>query len=165
MMKNLFRLMLLVAVLATAQGLNAQSSYQSAIGLRLGYPTSVSYKFFLSDPAALELFAGFRGYSGYGWFNVGAAYQVHKPIEGVENLQWYFGGGASAFFFNYDNDFDFGDEGSVSFGLLGNLGLDYKIPSAPINLSLDWMPIFFINGYGSGFSGGYGALSVRYTLK
>ncbi len=163
-MKNLITLFALLLTLSFATSVKAQD-YQSAIGLRLGYPTSVSYKFFVSKPAAIEVFAGFRGYSGYGWFNVGAAYQVHKPIQGVEGLKWYFGGGASAFFYNYKTGFDFKNSSSVSLGILGNLGLDYKITNAPINLSLDWMPIFFIGGYTSGFGGGYGALSVRYTLR
>lgn len=145
---------------------NAQN-YTSAIGLRLGYPLSVSYKHFLSENGAVEVFGGFRSYSGYGWFNVGGLYQYHKPIPDVDGLNWYFGGGASVFFWNYDNDFVFGDEddSSLSVGLLGNVGLEYTFKEAPINVSVDWVPIFFVNGYGSGFGGGYGALAVRYVLK
>lgn len=145
---------------------NAQN-YTSAIGLRLGYPLSVSYKHFLSENGAIEVFGGFRSYSGYGWFNVGGLYQYHKPIPDVDGLNWYFGGGASVFFWNYDNDFVFGDEddSSLSVGLLGNVGLEYTFKEAPINVSVDWVPIFFVNGYGSGFGGGYGALAVRYVLK
>lgn len=156
-----------VIVLVGAHTMQAQD-YTSAIGLRLGYPLSVSYKHFLGGGSnAIEAFAGFRSYSGYGWFNIGALYQVHKPIPDVEGLSWYFGGGASVFFWNYDNGFVFGDknDSTTSIGILGNLGLDYKFVNAPINLSLDWVPAFFVNGYASGFGGGYGALSVRYVLK
>lgn len=142
-------------------------NYNSAIGLRLGVPLSISYKHFLNENGAIEVFGGFRSYSGYGWFNVGGLYQYHKPIPDLDGLSWYFGGGAAAFFWNYDNNFAFGDndDSSFSLGLLGNLGLDYKFENAPINLSVDWVPIFFVNGYGSGFGGGYGAFAVRYVLK
>lgn len=163
-MKKLFFLFAFLGAVLFSNAIQAQE-YNSAIGLRLGYPLSVSYKKFLNESNALELFAGFRGYTGYSWVNVGAAYQVHKPINGVDGLQWYFGGGASAFFFNYNNGFG-GDAGAFGLGIMGNLGLDYKFANAPINVSADWMPTFFIgNGYLTGFGGGYGALAVRYTLN
>ncbi len=139
-------------------------NYNSAIGLRLGYPVSVSYKQFISEPGAIEVFAGFRSYAFYGWFNIGATYQHHSPITSVDGLSWFAGGGLSAFFWNYDDGF-IGADSNTSIGVLGALGLDYKFETAPVNVSLDWLPIFFVNGYGSGFGGGYGALSVRYVLK
>lgn len=160
----------LFLTLAFALGLcyvsNAQN-YHSAIGLRLGYPTSISYKHFISEPAAIEGFLGFRSYANYGWLNVGATYQHHFPISGADGLSWYAGGGASVFFWNDKNDFFSGNDdfSTTSLGILGVLGLDYKFANAPVNLSVDWMPIFFINGYGNGFGGGYGALSARYTIN
>ncbi|MDX1943498.1 MAG: hypothetical protein SFU99_23225 [Saprospiraceae bacterium] len=153
-----------IVILLTGLSLSAKAqSYQNAIGLRLGYPLSVSYKHFFSEQNAGEVFAGFRSYAGYGWFNLGALYEHHKPISGLDGLNWYFGGGASVFFWNYDNDF-IGADSTTSIGILGTLGLDYKFADAPVNVSLDWVPVFFVNGYGSGFAGGYGALSVRYVL-
>lgn len=140
-------------------------NYNSAIGLRLGYPVSVTYKHFISEPGAIEVFAGFRSWTYYRWFNVAGLYEHNFPISGVEGLNWYVGGGASAFFWSYDDLF-VGDDGSnTSIGIMGVLGLDYKFESAPVNLSVDWMPLFFLNGYGNGFGGGYGALSARYVLK
>jgi hypothetical protein len=157
----------IVLIIALFLGIGAfaqAQDYTSAIGLRLGYPTSVSYKHFISTNNALEGFAGFRTFSNYNWFNIGGLYQVHNEIPDVDGLLWYFGGGASVFFWSYDDDF-IDPEGSTSIGVLGNLGLDYKFADAPINVSLDWAPVFFVNGFGSGFSGGYGALSVRYVLR
>lgn len=142
-------------------------SYNSAVGLRLGYPLSASYKQFINEQGAIEGFLGFRSYTYYSWFTVGATYQHHLPIPSVEGLNWYFGGGASAFFWKEKNNF-FGDDdnfSSTSLGILGVIGLDYKFENAPFNLSVDWMPIFFVNGYGNGFGGGYGALSARYVLN
>ncbi|HEY8687835.1 MAG TPA: hypothetical protein VIM07_01270, partial [Chitinophagaceae bacterium] len=56
--------------------------------------------------------------------------------------------------------------GATSIGVDGVLGLDYKIPSAPLNLSLDWQPsIEFGNGFNNGFSGNWGGIAIRYVLN
>jgi hypothetical protein len=159
------KLVLVSAILLGCSIAMYSQEYKSAIGLRLGYPTSISYKQFISDPGAFEIFAGFRTWTGYSWMNIGAMYQHHMRIEGAPGLKWYFGGGGSVFFWNYKNSFNSGDAGNTSIGLMGVLGLDYKFTDAPVNLSLDWAPILFVNGYDNGFRGAYGALSARYTLK
>ena len=133
--------------------------------MRLGYQASISYKQVISEPGAIEAFVGFRSYSLYRWISIGALYEHHKPISGVEGLNWYFGGGASVFLWNYDNAFVGDNNTNTSIGILGTLGLDYKFANAPVNLSVDWLPVFFVNGYGNGFGGGYGALSARYTIN
>lgn len=165
-MKNIFVLLLVVAASFFAGNAAYGQDYNSAIGLRLGYPTSLSYKKFISDGAAVEGILGFRSNSiGWRWIAIGAAYQVHNPISAVSGLQWYYGGGASAYIWSFDDSPVYEGESSFSFGLQGYLGLDYKFAGAPINLSLDWVPTFFIGGYGSGFGADYGSLSVRYTLN
>lgn len=156
-------------------GTNLQAQeYQSAVGLRLGSPASISYKTFLGGSQnALEVFAGTKGEktsvfgSNYGWrwFTVGAAYQLHQPLElgDIDALNWYWGFGGSAYFWSFDDGF-FADESTTSFAAQGYIGVDYSFENAPINLSLDWVPSFFFNGFGSGFGADYGALSVRYTF-
>jgi len=53
----------------------------------------------------------------------------------------------------------------MTFGVHGNVGLDYTFENAPINVSIDWMPTVLLgSGYSTGFSAGYGALSLRYVL-
>jgi hypothetical protein len=161
-MKQLFFTLLLSLSFGTIYSQN----YKTAAGLRLGYPLSVSYKTFISEPGAIEVFAGYRGFSFYRWFTVGGLYQHHNPFPDVEGLRWYYGGGASAFFWSYDDLFvGTTDNSSVSFGILGNVGLDYRVKDQPLNLSIDWVPAFSFNGYGKGFGAGYGALSARYILK
>ncbi|MFN4079359.1 MAG: hypothetical protein ACK4NS_00535 [Saprospiraceae bacterium] len=161
MKKLIFSLIFVGACALYAQA----QDYKSAIGLRLGYPASVSYKTFISDAGAIEAFVGFRRWSNYGWMNVAGLYQHHFPINDLDGLRWYVGGGASAFFWNYSNSFIGDNSTSTSFGILGVLGLDYKFANAPVNLSVDWIPVFSLNGFDSGFGGGYGALSARYTLN
>lgn len=169
-MKNLLRLTLILGLffggLATV---NAQD-YSSSVGLRLGAPASVTYKMFLGGGSnAIEAFASYRRrsyLSAYNWtqIGIGAGYQIHKDIPSVDGLMWYFGAGASVFFWNYSDAAYFGDASTTSFGILGFLGLDYAFADVPVNLSVDWVPTFFINGYTNGFGAGGGALSVRYIL-
>ncbi len=163
-MKKLALLFSMLFLLAISNGLKAQD-YQSAIGLRLGSPIAVSYKFFISEPAAIELYLGYRSYGiGYTFLNPGAMYQYHFPISGVEGLSWYVGGGASIYLYNFKDNYCTDCDG-LAFGINGVLGLDYKFANAPINLSVDWLPTIVIAGDFSGFGGGYGALSARYTLN
>ncbi len=162
-MKKLFVTLALVgACVFTAYS----QDYTSAIGLRLGYPTSISFKHFMTEKNAFEIFAGFRGYKYVRNTNIGALYQIHTPITGAPGLKWYFGGGAGVFISSYDKDFFLDNTyGNFNVGIMGNLGLDYKFINAPLNLSLDWVPTFIIGeAYYNGFIGSYGALSVRYTF-
>ena len=165
MMKKLFLpVIVLIAVLAMAVPAQAQV-YKSAIGARLGYPLAASYKTFFNESSAVEVYVGFRNWSGYGWFSVSGAYQKHAPINGVDGLQWYWGLGASAFFWNFKSGYFTETYSSTSIGLQGYLGLDYKFANAPVSITADWIPTFFVNGYGNGFGGGYGTLGVRYVLN
>lgn len=163
-MKKFALLFFLFLILAVANDLKAQN-YQSALGLRFGSPLAVSYKFFISEPAAVELYLGYRSYGiGYTFLNPGAMYQHHFPISGVDGLSWYVGGGASLFLYNFKDNYCPDCDG-LAFGINGALGLDYKFVNAPINLSLDWLPTIAVGGNFAGFGGSYGALSARYTLN
>ena len=142
----------------------AAQKYDAAVGVRGGYLFTGTYKKFLNDSGAFEAYAGIGGYGG---FVAGAMYQIHKPLEAleIENLDWYFGGGAYA-----------GVWGSWVFG--GNymfagvnviIGLDYKLEDFPLNLSLDWGPgINLLRGdnyiYNSFFFPYFGGFSARYIL-
>ncbi len=148
--------------------LSAQS-YSSAIGLRLGYPAAVSYKFFMNETSAIELYASYRrrGVYSYHWtaFGLGGTFQVHNDLSSIAaGMQWFYGGGAGLSFFSWSDDAYFKDEGSLGISIHGTIGLDYKFAEAPVNISLDWKPTFALTGYRNGFGAGYGALAVRYTL-
>ncbi len=164
-MKKITLLFSMLFVMAVASNLKAQD-YNSAIGLRFGYPLSISYKTFLTESNALELYAGYRGYSGiYSYFTVGGLYEIHKPINGVDGLSWYYGGGVSVQFFTYDNSYVFTDDnGSLGVGISGVLGLVYKFADAPFNLSVDFLPTIRFGGWDSGYYS-WGALAARYVLK
>lgn len=140
-------------------------TYQKAVGARLGYPLSLSYKTFISENNAVEVFAGTRGFSGYRWISLSGAYQIHKPLSvaNTEGLNFYYGAGASVYFWSFDSDLI--DDATTTVGLQGYLGLDYSLKNTPINITVDWIPTFFIGGFGAGFGAGYGSLGVRYILS
>jgi len=138
--------------------------YKSAVGLRLGYPISATYKTFVNESMAFEGFVGYRSFFGANFINLNAAVQIHQDIEGenLEGLEWYYGAGAGYYIWNIDSGSNFN-----RLGVSGYLGLSYTLSETPINFSVDWVPTFFIGGdgiFGSGFTGGYGALAVRYVL-
>ena len=158
-LKSFFFFLMLIAF-SSANG----QSYNSAIGLRFGYPTSVTYKKFLSEKNAVEAYVGYRGYAGYSYISVNLAYQIHNPINSARNLSWYYGAGAGVAFYSYDSGFN--GNGSIGIPISGYLGLDYKFEEIPLNLSVDWVPTIFVGGgFLSGFGGSYGALSARYVLS
>ncbi len=160
MEKSLLLIPVFVLCCLTSQA----QTYQKAIGVRLGYPLSLSYKTFVNEKSAVEVFAGTRGFSGYRWFSVSGAYQIHQPLSAAktDGLNFYYGAGASAYFWSFDSDLI--DESTTTVGLQGYLGLDYSLKNSPINITVDWIPTLFIGGFGSGFGAGYGSLSVRYIL-
>lgn len=159
-MKKLTLLIIILGSFLFAIPTQAQN-FKSAVGARLGYPLSISYKQFINESGAFEVYGGTRGYSGYRWFSVSGAYQIHKPIESFEGLNYYYGAGASVYFWNFDFDTD---ASTTSLGLQGYLGLSYTFSDNPINISLDWVPTFFLNSYVDSFGAGYGSLAVRYIL-
>ncbi|MEM8583560.1 MAG: hypothetical protein AAGF87_04780 [Bacteroidota bacterium] len=165
-LRYLFVLALLGAFVNTST-VNAQA-YQSAVGLRLGVPLAVSYKTFINETSAIEAFVGYRSRTvlGFGWtqFNVVGLYQIHNEIN--EGFQWYYGGGAGVYIYSFDDGFGFDgeDDGTLSIGISGVVGIEYVFPDTPIAISADWIPTFFVNGFGNGFGAGFGSLGVRYLL-
>lgn len=153
--------MLFVLILC---GTSEAQTYKSAIGVRGPYPVAASYKFFISDPAAIELYLGFYGYSAYGGFTLGGMYQHHFPIGQVPGLSWYIGGGAGLAFWNYRNIVFLDEPGRISFNVNAVGGVDYKFETIPLNVSADFQPTIRIGGYSTGFYP-YGGVAARYVLK
>ena len=164
--------LIIVFVLLISNRSQAQSEYKSAIGGRVGIPIAGSIKHFISQAGALEGYAGFTGrgpakydryYSGVNII-IGGMYQHHFPIGNIAGFQWYVGGGALVQFYNLDDNPN--DYSSTGFGLNGVGGVDYKFKGIPLNVSADWMPVFFLNKtYYSNFGAGYGGLAARYTFR
>lgn len=155
--------LILMLVIVLGCSLQAKSqNYDNAIGLRLGYPLSVSYKQYISESNAFEIYGGFRSFAGYTQMNASAAYLIHNDIDSVDGLNWYYGFGAGAYFYSYDSSVT--SSSSIALAASGYIGLEYTFADIPLSLTLDWVPTFVIGGNYAGFSPQTGSLGVRYVL-
>jgi len=138
MKKTMIAASLLFAGLLFFQSSQAQG-YNTALGIRLSSGSamvgnSISVKHFINDKTAIE------GLFSFGDpLALGVLVEFHKPLSSSGLQAFYGAGGYLAFvkIYNpghqrYDNDINIGAQGIV--------GLDYKFPNVPINLSLDWKP-------------------------
>ena len=160
-MKQIIILMFAIGTMSTVFGqeMNTGSTYQTAVGIKI-YPGAISIKHFTNTNTAWE---GLGYFWQYG-FRATGLYEIHGNINGVDGLKWYVGPGAHVGFYNTTWAKDYPSrESGVAIGVDGVLGLDYKIPGAPLNVSFDWQPSFNFVGYNY-FEGGWGGLAVRYTF-
>lgn len=160
-MKKLFLLVGFIIACSSISHVSAQD-YKSAIGGKLGFGLVASYKTFLNERNALDIFGGIHWGDG---FLGGVNYSMHKPIESVDRLKWYWGFGANMFTWGAVTGFD----NWYELGVSGNIGLDYSFDEFPLNLSVDYVPTIVIleNDDFDRFSRtrwGYGALTARYIL-
>ena len=150
-MKNLLLLsfVLICFIPSNVKSQSLSETYDFAIGVKM-YPGAITLKKSIGDDKYLEGIAAFwkRG------VRTTVLYEVQAPLFDVDGLNWYYGGGAHAGFYNSKYY-----EGTTLLGIDGVLGIDFKIKGAPINLSIDWQPSFEF-GNGSGFEG-WGGLGVR----
>lgn len=146
---------------------NSQNISKNALGLRLGsndgFGGEISYQRELNDNNRLELDLGFRNSNEVDAFKVIGLYQWVWNIE--DGFNWYAGagGGLGSWSHNQNNLNDNG----VFIVATGDIGIEYNFQQAPIQLSLDYRPEFYINSdnyrkdnYGSDI-----ALSVRYRFN
>ncbi|SDC63591.1 porin family protein [Niabella drilacis] len=173
-MKQLF---LCIAVFTVITSLHAQDKSGKAIGLRISshvdYATlAVSYKFYISEPGAIELDAGFGQrnrysiYDGKYWNTTGVslsgAYQHHFKISSVEGLKWFLGGGLLVFnSFSKQRYYD-----GFGAGLFATGGADYQFSNIPLNLSADFRPVLHIaapSGFGTLHAHTFG-IAARYNF-
>jgi hypothetical protein len=127
------RIIPLCLVFLTVSGLYNRLSaqdYKLAVGIRFSTaaPTlnnSLSVKYFIDQSNAVEGLVSFGSR-----FGIGGLYEKHQLIGGTPAFTFFYGGGAYVGF----------ESGQTWFGPTGVIGLDYKFPNAPVNLSLDWKP-------------------------
>lgn len=152
------------------------SGYRTAIGVRGGYTSGVTFKHFVNSKAAIEVILGASRWRGTSLTGI---YEWHKTgaLE-VPELSWVYGFGARVGFFDGRNYYaGYGgpcnDPGNpkcpaywegrtfAAIGLVGIGGLEYKFRDAPLTIGLDLIPYIYIQHYRGNFIDG--SLSVRYT--
>jgi len=149
----------IIAVAAHAQ-LNEGPDYKTSIGVKV-YPGAVTLKHFFKPNRAVEAL----GYLSPDTYRITALYEQHYDITSVAGLKWYVGGGGHIGIWSdaWRSKYPARNDG-MAIGVDGVIGLDYKIPAVPLNLSFDWQPSFNIIGYNY-FEGGWGGLAIRYTFN
>ena len=141
----------IVVVLSVFAFAAVASAQPRALGLRAGYGGELSYQHG-GSAGFLEADLGFLG-NGHGFYVTGV-YDFIFANAGIANF--YVGPGLQLGFYNYS-----GDQG-FNAGIAGQLGVEFEIPSVPLNLSLDWRPVYYFNYGGFGWQGI--ALGIRYRF-
>lgn len=135
------------------------SDYRTALGVKF-YPGALTIKHFVQDNRALE---GLLYFWSHG-FRFTGLYEVHGDINGAPGLKWYVGPGAhiGAYGERWNRGRHYYEDGDLSLGIDGVLGLDYKISGAPINLSLDIQPTIELLSHP--YLDVWGGLAIRFTF-
>ncbi len=107
----------------------ADAQYTHKLGVRLGsadqvVSTGFTYRYHFNNNKAIEGILNLRDP-----LSAAVLYEIFQPIPAVENLSWFYGGGAFVGFRGFDN-----------LGITGIAGVDYQFKEVPINLSIDWKP-------------------------
>lgn len=141
-----------------AQEAKAQTPYKSALGIVFdGYDGSnvgIQYKTALTNTSAAQFQVAFREH----WFTVGGDWQYEQAFASTDGLAWYVGAGAQLGFWNHDSN------NKTFISLRPQIGLEYKIPTAPLAFHLDYKPNLGLN-HDSGFHGGGFTFGIKYVLK
>lgn len=156
MMKKV--IVVLFIVMAFSFAAQAQS-YKSAIGLRGGDPSGITFKTFVNSVNAFELIAG-SGYFGHN-LNLSGYYQWQKPTDWAPNLDWYVGPGAHIGFWNnaYKDEYN----STIVMGIDGIVGLEYTLDDVPLNFGVGVGPTFNLVG-GPAWYYWNGGVSIRYVF-
>jgi hypothetical protein len=157
-MKNIKRLALLSILSFTAYSLSFGNStgkiplpYNTAVGIRLGGTEGLTIKQNLGGSHAIEGIIGFRPYG----MGITVLYEWTQSTSHPA-FQWYYGVGGHIgwgtdrnYYYNKDRK-RYPYRRYANMGVDGILGIEFKIPDAPIALSFDIKPsIDFYRSYSS----------------
>jgi len=157
-MKKLLVVMMVLAVAVAAFAQEKDTRMDA--GIRLGVRYGVSGRMFMGDNAIQALIT----MRNSGVILTGM-YQWHKPLEigEIENLSWYFGGGAHVGYYSLG---DWVARNDLALGIDAVAGVEYDLEtliSFPLKVSLEYKPSFDILG---GWAGSFAdfALSAHYAF-
>ncbi|SEN08230.1 hypothetical protein SAMN05216436_11183 [bacterium A37T11] len=89
---------------------------------------------------------------------LGADYSYNAPIQGARGLSWYIGVGPQLDFVDY------GSFNKTYVAIRPALGLELKIPAAPLAIHFDWKPWWNLTD-NSHFEASRFSIGFKYTLK
>ena len=124
--------LILTFTFALIIGTTFAQNYTTAIGMRFEALEhgngGFSIKHFTNQQTAFEglVMLGDRLIEFHG------LYEYHQAFRSNTDFNWFVGGGAHLGFESSD----------VIVGIDGIIGVDYTFPRSPINLSIDWHPVY-----------------------
>lgn len=143
--------LVIMALLLQVAGIAQYNGKESALGIRAGGATGITYKKFSSGNFAFEALVAKDFEKENDGFFLSALFQNNVPLAG-RRFCALIGGGPTYHF------------GRQSLGASGIIGFDWRVFNTPVNFQLDWMPSYYF-GNNNGFSYINTALSVRYILN
>ncbi|MBI3510689.1 MAG: hypothetical protein HY064_08495 [Bacteroidetes bacterium] len=167
-MKTIRRIFILAIAMFMNYSMTAQSTqsmtanvvgYKTAVGLRAGEMSGITFKRFSGQNHALEFIVGDWPYG----FRATGLYEKYSG-SAIAGLNWYYGGGAHFGFETgrvyyyypyYDRYYNYyyRTSGNMALGIDGIIGIEYKIKPIPFAVSLDMKPFTEINSFGDIFFG------------
>lgn len=155
MKKLLFTLIAAVAITSMNVNEAKAQNYKTGLGLAIDFGNGSTFvgpsiKHFFNANSAIEGDIIFGGNSTI----IQGFYQYHGQISGAQGLAWYVGGGPGVQLY----------DGGSTFLLRPMVGLDFKIPSAPIGFAFDWRPAMQFYDGGSDFEPARFGLGIKYTF-
>ena len=141
-MKKLAFITLLISCSLLVSKRSAAQDYKTAVGAKFGgFENGFSVKYFMDKNTALEGILGIRNHGAV----LTGLYEIHQQAFNTPLLNLYYGFGAhlgsvgKGVFKTFGNDQVYNDN-HILLGADAVLGLEYKIPDAPLAISLDLNP-------------------------
>lgn len=165
-MKKVF-LSLFVASFLTLglQEANAQNRYRTALGLGIDLGDGPT----LVGPQIKHFFDATNAGNAQVLFGdnitvLGVDYSYNQAFSGTNGLSWYVGVGPQLAFVDGGRWWYDGDDGNSTFvAIRPAVGLEFKIPSAPLAFHFDWKPWWNLSN-NSDFEPARFTLGFKFTL-
>ena len=160
---------LFIMLFALNNQANAQTPYRTAIGLGIDIGNGET----LFGPQIKHNFGGNDAVNAQVLFGdhitvVGLDYSYNERIAGARGLSWYVGVGPQVSFFDYDKGYKHNhwknDDTHVDFAIRPALGLEFRIPAAPLAMHFDWKPWWNLS-HGAHFEPSNFTLGLKFVLK
>ena len=133
--------------------------YNTSVGVRIGLFNGITAKHFITMNTNVEGMLSTR----WGGLVITGLYEIQYPAFEVDHLYWYVGAGGHAGFLDDYRNRPANYSSNAIIGVDGIIGLEYNFTEVPLNISLDWKPMFnFIEEVD--FWGDDIGLSVRYLF-
>jgi hypothetical protein len=153
----------------------AQSSYswdkpyETALGVRIGGTSGVSFKHMYNNSSAVEAIVGTFGNG----FSITGLIERHRNAFDAVGLNWYYGAGVHLAFYNGNSYYRVGgrevpdrDNHDVGFGVNGIIGLEYSLPDdIPVAFSLDFKPFVEVDNDGEVGVAPDAALGIKFLIR